>query len=832
MPSQFLSIRESYALSDFSLEEVLGSNTTVDRTLNYYVLGKNRAGINRLSPVTNKTIQAGCKLVVTFNESIRGTGEDLQFLILAAEDTGNPIDAVIIAVWKAKESDQITDRALSATIELTEDEHFLINAAVNKKSEFPASPINGMVREVIELSEFYQYDEELLIWRPISTNSAYISATTDLGGCDRSLALVEDPLSPPDQIANTPSTPIRLAFFNDYSEDGGAALQAGEQFGLLFFVNSQREIEGIDYARLFAGYVQITFLGYVRRSTGELDTTIEGAGSFFTWLPDKGLINLPAPLPRGYGAAWELTLTLDTDRVGGLIPNGSIISFNLYNQGLIGTPSDIGRITGDVVFNEGDRLRIVPNKRLGGVAVIGGAFQDYYVTPVLQEANLFGLAADTANQKVAISGVLGGRIFVRQPDSQLADTEALRAIVSTEPGIATASSLTGSVTIADNQKIRVTVTLPIDANLQGRIRSDYPDAIANTPNVIFNTPSLIPFVTFNNLIYQLPPVTVAPAASISFLIDSLSSAVVVATLPAADGDFVLYGYDSISAVPEESGSLAAGDYQVAIAWFYPSPNYNLTRISHSTDLGCIPEFSQNFADFLATSRKFIADVTSLEQMQALTPADLAGNPVVIFNRSDERQELYAYFQNYAGTIDDERAIGLNNASGAMLRIGEPRDQVGDTGEPLAETSILDTILVSNTGEILVNDCGNILTTARIISNKSSTTVETVETVALSDLLFSSAGNLLISNTGEILLANNTNQTDINSDAIVSTDDLLLGDTGEILLSDAGVPLVNTSSTKTLVIKKSDLDSLLISSTGDILVSDSGEILTRDVFIFN
>ncbi|MDJ0723745.1 MAG: hypothetical protein QNJ38_01375 [Prochloraceae cyanobacterium] len=822
MPSQYLSLRESYSDVDFSLSTLAGGNTTSSISLNFYILGKNRAGFNRVSNPIPFIVNAGNKLTVTLSVGLRNTGEDLHQLVLAAEDTGNSVDAVILAVWNAKEADQVTDRSLPATIELTDDEHFLLNAAVNNTAEFPNFPINGMVREVIEDSTLYQYNDELSEWNPIATNSAYVSSTTDLGGCDRSLSLVEDPLIPPDTSANQFSTPIKIAFFNGYLEDSGVALQAGEQFGLLFFVNGQQTINGIEYANLLAGFVRITLLGYVRRATGELDTNINGSGTPLTWFPNKGLIELPADLPRGYGAAWEISLNLDSDRLAGLVPSGSIVSFNLYNQGLIGSPTDIGRVTGDVVFNEGDRLRIVPNKRLGGVGVVGGSSQAYYLTPTLQEANLFGLLLDSADQQIAISGLLGGRVSVRASGTTLQPTEALRAVVSTEPGISKASDFTPGVTLTANQRLRVDITLPVDGELQGTVRNDYPDVIAGTPNVVFNVPSLIPYISFNGSIYQMPPVTIAAAASISFTINSLSSGTIISNTSTPTNDFGLFGYSTISAAAEESGSLAAGDYQVAIAWFYPSPNFALTKISHSTQLGCIPEFNQTLAELLQTARSFAIDANSTAELESITAEVLATNPVVILNRSETEKELYAYFPNFSGTIDGESAIALSNGSGAMVRISSA------STTPTEPTTAFnpDTILVGPSGEILVSPEGFVLTSE--LPSTPPTTSVLIDTVPLTNLLFSESGQLLFSLDGSILLEseNSITQTDETSSAIVELNQLLISPSGDLLLSPQGIPLVSSevSSSDPLVLRKSDLDRILISPSGDFLLTNDGEFL--------
>ncbi len=824
MATQYLSIRESYSTADFTIAADTGGTTTAAVSLNVYILGKNRAGFNRVSDVTAVTVNAGEKLVINFGAGLRATGEDLQQLIVAAEDTGNPVDAVVLAAYNAKDTDQITDRPLPATLELTTDDHLAINATIPDLNSFPTSPVNGNIREVVSEGAFYQFDAELGVWRPITTNSAYVTSTDALGGCDRPLSLVENPLIPPDTNANTFSTPIKVAFFNGLLEDGGASLQAGTQFNLVLAANGQEQINGIEYSNLFGGFVRVTFLGYVRRSTGILDPNFDTVGTPLVWFPNKGIISLPANLPRGYGAVWEISINVDSDRAGGLIPNNSIISFNLYDQGLIGIPSDIGRVTGDVVFNEGERVRIVPNKRLGGVAVIGGSAQQYYITPVLAESNLFNILSDSADQQVAMSALLGGRVFVRASGTTLQPSEALRAIISTEPGIYKASAYSDPITVTSNQSIRITVNLPVDAELDGTIRSDYPDVIAGTQNAVFNPPALIPYVETNGTIYQLPPITVVPAASIDFSIDSLASGTVISNLPTSVADFGLFDYGSLSGVADPSGSLAAGDYRVAIAWFYPSPNFALTKISHSTQLGCIPEFNQTLAELLTANRSFAVDANSVAELQSISAEVLATNPLVILNRSETQKELYAYFQNFAGTIDGDSAIALDNGSGAMVRISSATT----TAEP-ATAFDPDTILVAPNGEILVSPDGFVLTSE--LPPTQPNTAVLIDAIPLANLLFSESGQLLFAPDGTVLLESESSiiQVDETSDSIVELSQLLLSPGGDLLLAPAGQPLTTPeiNGTEPLVLRKSDLDRLLLSPNGEFLLTPNGEFLLQE-----
>ena len=703
MPSQFLSLRPQYSLLDFSLLTSSGGNVTTATTRNFYILGKNRSGFNLLSNSTILTINPGEKVTVTFNASIRNTGEDLHYLAVAAEDTGNPQDAKILAFWNAKEADQVSDRALPASIELINDDDFILGGSASTATALPSNPINGTIREVLDESKFYQYFQELSQWLPVATNSAYIAATDDPGGCDRLLAVVENPLFPPNVLSGADSTPIKIAYFNGYEEDNGAPKQKGSYFNLKLAVNGQTTLGGVDISTIFAGLIKIRFLGYVRRSTGELDTSIEGAGTEQIWYLSNSPIYLSQDLERGYAAAWELVLNFNASQLAGYIPNNSTISFNLLDQGILGRPSELGLIVGDAVFGDGDRLRIVPNKRLGGIAEVGGTSRSYYITPLVGEETILGLAADSANQQAAISGVLGGRITIRSPLESLLSTEALRAVISTQSGIATASAPTEAIAVASGEQLRVTVTLPVDINTaSATVRSDYPDVIAGTSGALFNVPQLVPYLITGSNVYQFPPVPLSPVENITFTLPDLALATQVSQLPSNSADFNLFAYGNISAITETGGNLPDDDFQIAIAYEYPSPNYAISKISHSPARGCIPELQQTLAAVLSAYRIFITDVSSTEQLENLDIFQLSFNPVVILNKDAQTKELFAYFSEYVGNIDGETVIDTNNAPGAMIRIS------GGGGS--GETNVnFDNILISDSGQVLVSESGNILT---------------------------------------------------------------------------------------------------------------------------
>ena len=75
-------------------------------------------------------------------------------------------------------------------------------------------------------------------------------------------------------------------------------------------------------------------------------------------------------------------------------------------------------------------------------------------------------------------------------------------------------------------------------------------------------------------------------------VKDLLDTTVVSSLPTSPSpDFNLWGYNSITTLLSSGTGVLSGSIEVAIAYFYPSPNNRLTKISHSAELGCLSEFS-------------------------------------------------------------------------------------------------------------------------------------------------------------------------------------------------------------------------------------------------
>lgn len=615
MVSTYGSIRPFYPTSVFLVAAAAGGSITTAGSINIRIQGRNRAGRNVLSDAIAVSYTAGQKIQVTLNLSLRQSGEDLFKVVIAGERTGNATDAVDLLVWDVREADQITLKALPVTLELSTD------ASITTTGK----------------------------------PSAYIASTTAVGGCDRSLDdLSGDIISPPSfPVQGTTeyaeSIPIVLWFSNGLTEDGGTPIPTGTALNLQVAVDgSPTAPNGQSYSAIFSNLLKYQILGIVRRSTGERDETISSAEAPFQV---EAPLLLPVPLNRGYAVAVAIKLAFKASDLSGAVPQGAGLSIKLYSQGLFGFYSPAGFLTGDIILPDGDRLRVVPE--LGGFRRLGGAaLVKNFQTPLLGEATFTGLAADTPAQKLCFNAAKAGEMRVGEPGNN----EAIRAIASTAPGTYTASGWSNPVTVSANDGISVTVAYPV-VNGRGVIRGDYPDErIRGNSQGAFNVPKLRAFVEFDGNLYELEAVTVVPGqASQTFSFADLGSTTIASLPVASSADFCLFGYGAgINIVPAPGiGTLSAGTYRVAIAYDFPSPNFQIAALSHEPAGGCVKEMSGTFDELVSTD-----EAQTFEKNQFYTPKQLDSAASIFLSAS----ESASFYLDLAHNATIENAIAPTGVS--------------------------------------------------------------------------------------------------------------------------------------------------------------------------
>lgn len=580
MVALYGSVRSQLGESDWSVTASNGGSTTTGGTLTFFLQARNRAGRNLLSAGKTVTWTAGQQVVVTINASARQSGEDIFSFILSAS-TSTAQQARQLAEWRAKNTNQVTNRTLPATITLNSSELLLLAPTVANLAALPTTRVNGMVRQVGTV--FYKWDSEATegtvqagsgYWVQVPSAITFLSSTEGEGGCDRSAEAdnVEVILPLPYAGDGSDSTPVIYWLLNGFSEDTGSSWPVGTLIGLATVLNGQP-------TTVLDGKARIKVLGKVRRSTGILESLPESNAVFVN--SGDFVFSLSEEIDRGYGIAIEISLRFVLAELTSVVPVDATVNIYPFLRRQVGIFNPFGNFFGESVVTRGDKWRILPEgigfKRGSGIGQIKG-----YITPFLSsEIFLIGLLADTANQKVCVSGALGGSCTIRANPLQ---SEAIRAIISTLPGESTPSAWTTPLAIQNGQIFQATVTFP------STVRSNYPDVIAGM-NASFNCPQLRVYFRIGGVIYRRnQPISVA-GGSITFTIMDLLDTTIVSNLPSSPSpDFNFWSYNPITTSLSSGTGTLSGNIEVAVSYFYPSPNPRLTSISHSTELGCLPEF--------------------------------------------------------------------------------------------------------------------------------------------------------------------------------------------------------------------------------------------------
>jgi len=598
--STFASLRNKYATSDISVAVGSGGLTTTSYSLGLRVFGVSRSGKNINSDRIAVSVSAGQQVTITLNSTLRANGEDIYRIGIAGETTGNDADSYILAEFEAKQSNQLTNNTLT-TIVLSRDEHFTLNGSVSGYGNLPSNPINGTARYVTGESKYYLY--RLGSWVEVNGLSTYTVLTTEkrtagklYGGCDIpiiSLSLGEFiPIPQYDAVVGGNSYPLKLWLLNGTEQVGGAVIPEGNLIDLSLLVN-----ESAGDGSVLSGAVTVTALGKIRKSTG-VSTNTDITNNAAIWQYDSNfLFIVPEDVTAGYALAFSAQFNFTE------LSDGDIVTFRIYDKGIFGIyDPTLSIIFGNGIFPTAPYSRIVPSlsgiRRLSGEGLI----EKYRFTPPGTKDTNLGITTDTANQKVVISGILAGDIRVRQSGETLLGTEAVRAKISTESGIAPASNWSSPVNLTAGQQISVVVSYPCDSSGIGTIRSDYPDVIAANAQGDFTPVRLRVEVRKSGTIYQQSNVIIVPNTTQTFIISSLGSA---GSSPSANSSpsFNLWGYSGITvSAIAGSSSLTSGSYEVRIYYEYPSPNPVVTKISHSTTDGCIPELLATYSDVVNASR--------------------------------------------------------------------------------------------------------------------------------------------------------------------------------------------------------------------------------------
>lgn len=700
--------------SDVTIEAVAGGSLSPGSGF-FWVWARNRVGQNLLSdggssPSPNGfplSWLANQKVVTTFSADSRRSGEDVFEFGVAFSATDDPTTAKQIATIRARDAATVgvvtypglgVPLTLPLEIELTNDDHLAISASVANSAALPANPVHGMIRLLSDTGTYLRWESDATsgelaanggFWVIHSTGfSAYVAditqpaiANTSPQGAHRPLNQIEAGIQTEEFIAPPPypfdGSRQSASVAPIFHLSNGSVAGSGSPIAKGTRIETQWLVNGSNRSIAFAGQAIATLLGRVDRSSGILDTSLDGVGVPIVLGPSLGGIGgltVPADLPQGFALAYQIQLQTDASAIAtplNPISQGDLITYYPKIEGVLGERAPYAQYLGSGVSERGNQLIVVPSNgtapaiMLDGSAIIYDSINDQgYQLNSVGSRDITGLATATDGQAIALSGPYNS-IRVRANDGEVLPFERKRAEVGTGlgpiGGLYTASGWSASQAISGNtQSLQIEITHP------ATVRGDYPDnQVAGNGLGALNAAAIVPYVRLGGTIYQLPDVAIG-ASPQTLLITSVGSTT-VGVLPDSSSDpaFGLYGHGNITPAAIASGSsLAAGTYEFAYGYRYDGSQ--VTRISHSTDDGCLPLGDLNFFDlvsargqsgFTITTADFTQPaVNSTVSASVSTSAFLvAGQPVLVEGGG-----------NYSvDSTPDSQSVVLRNSGGAI-----------------------------------------------------------------------------------------------------------------------------------------------------------------------
>jgi hypothetical protein len=621
MPCEFAYGLTKLAFDSSVIALLNGGQFSTAGSLTLTLHGQNRAGFTIASNEVTVNYTASQAIQITLPISNKTDATDFHWYWLCH-------DGMILCGWKTYEyaTDEnrrvigISDRVLTPIV-LNRAAHITLAPAVDTATQLPigADLLQGMVRLISSKGAFYYYDpgeyravDGTQVITPPSrptekwvrmAGNPLLSAVTDPygdSGCAQDVTTVplDAVLAPPKYpMDGSRSFPLKLYWRNNSS----MAVSAGTTFGI------EVRQEGVIRSQVYDRLLIVRPRGMVNLANGALvtvdsnGTTINELGGTRTWeYGVRGLLTLRTDLPTGWAYFVEVYLQFSSEQVQREILEGTRLSIILFPFAQAGNfAGDLWELVGgkSLVFFNGDLLRVLPNDG-GGVDVLeGSALVERFSFPAKARHRVYGIAPNRTGQKVTIDG--NGGIFLR--GGSVPSTEAIRAIVDCAVGYSQAGEWK-SVAITVNQAISITCTYP------NAIRNDYPVIGGNTKGS-FNLPVLAVFVRFGGRIYEVRVPAIANPQ-----IGTLSGLTEITTLPAPpSSDHGLFSPPTITLQGASGGSLIAGTYEIAIAYYLDGTQ--VSRISHNPAEGCMVEVPGSFVDLFS----HLIDTNNPHQV---TPAQL------------------------------------------------------------------------------------------------------------------------------------------------------------------------------------------------------------------
>lgn len=606
---------------------ISSGGTTSTHTRYFYTQGENAIGRNLPSAIVGPVnVPPGSKLTITLPPETKLPGEAWTAIVISASPTN------ILSAFTQIARLQFPT-ALPATVELDNDEALTLSKVVPSPVDLLTNPIDGQLRGVASLGYVFEFDarsaatsDNALVLPAINGRwhrrgvlfETSIGDVQKTGGCAVEIEEIEETTlirTPKYACDRSVGTPVRYWIKNDTS----SAIAAGKRVGLLVRFNGETK------SQLFDGLLRLTFRGYSNTVTGTLRTTyaanglrMEGVDQEVLFSANKSNLILQDALLPDEAYTLDCAVCFDPSDLGNQVPQNAIISVMPFFYAQAGSYSEAGRVTGDLIYGEGNQRVVLPGLGLTAKAMDGSGMVDSFSFLSVPESLITGFALNTANQVVAIDhdGNVRARI------APVPATEAIRAIVGTIDGVGGATELSPSVVIAASSSLDVTCTYPF-ADGAGRIRTNYPDALVAGKSAAFNPTGLKIYVVrlSDGEIRSFGGFAVTPESSRTFTISSWAAGTPISTIPTPETSFGLYMPVSTTLTSTPGATdLVEGDYQAAIAFEYTN---TITSISHDEARGCLLTLTADLSTTLTRSKYWAEAVSDLGVLRQLPEAEIS-----------------------------------------------------------------------------------------------------------------------------------------------------------------------------------------------------------------
>lgn len=583
----------------------------------FFLQGWNAAGVN-LAGATSASWGEFSRVQVSVPITARTSGTHFDFYTLCFSPDTNPDNGFLVGIWKAYQSDGVTERPFNNII-FSLPAHLAINQTVEELVDFPSVPVQGTTRLFLNAPDSpanymaYPWGDKAVdnvnvllsaitgwVWVKIGAPnlSAYpIGGVEGIFGCARKVTEVDENIrltsalfSPPRYEANL--TASRPYIFLQYTNRYGSAIKKGTRLTLQPFIN------GIIQDALLSEYLICQVLGYIDPATGILDddsglndgASMYGIGDDLPYTYGQGFWILQKDLPVGQAIAVRVSPRFDLAQLGSRVLPGSRLSVLLQilpNAGRQSLESKIFNTPqGGLIFKGRENSRALPG--VANTICVGasaGMLIKNFISDERERWNVYNFVAGVSSQKISITK---DGIPVNRGLDTIPDVEALLAIVGFGVGF---SPVTWSpITLLTPGGISIVATYP-RLNNEWEVRSNYPfiGGMSCPGGPLF---ARIYIHQPDDAIIQLPTkYSVLPNATQTFTVNSLAGGVQLT--PPIDS-FGLFNPPTLALSINSNGSLPTGEYQVGIAWEYDGTI--VTAIDHNPNNNCVPVMTLNLAE--------------------------------------------------------------------------------------------------------------------------------------------------------------------------------------------------------------------------------------------